>query len=79
MQNSLTQTDVLLSPGQEVISGQSIVHGVGGESSHSEERGVADVATPSSLVLAVIQLRVARDHLKYWLLKGFILIYRGKT
>ena len=70
----LTEADVLLSPGHEVVSRQSIVHGVRGEAGHSEERGVADVATPSSLVLAVIQLRVARDHLKYWLLKEFILI-----
>lgn len=52
----LTETDVLLSPGQEVVSGQSVVHGVGGEAGHSEEGGVADVATPSGLVLAVIKL-----------------------
>lgn len=64
----LTEADVLLSPGQEVVSGQSVVHGVGGEAGHSEEGGVADVATPSGLVLAVIKLRVAGDHLEYWLL-----------
>ena len=64
----LTEADVLLSPGQEVVSGQTVVHGVGGEAGHSEEGGVTDVATPSGLVLAVIKLRVAGDHLEYWLL-----------
>ena len=52
----LTEADVLLSPRQEVVSGQSVVHGVGSQAGHSEEGGVADVATPSGLVLAVIKL-----------------------
>ena len=65
----LTETDVLLPPGQEVVSGQPVVHGVGGEAGDGEEGGVADVATPSSRVLAVIQLRVTGDHLEYWLLE----------
>ena len=64
-----TETDVLLPPVKEVVCGEPVVDGVGGEASDGKEGGVADVATPPGLILPVIQPGVAGHYLEYWLLK----------